>query len=551
MKRDQIELTRQHLDNGKGYMLASTWLQAAPPQGPNHRPGGMGSAEDPGVLWWLEWLRDTYGPYRPGAGLWERFEGVLQNDKPYKDPYLDVALRVNYTRPDGSQIAFWGFYDGGHTWRFRCMPDQMGDWRYEAAFSDGAPGTQGTFTCFSPAVPGLISVDTQNPLWFGFKSGEHALVRSLHAGDCFFAANFPEESRKKYLDWAQDMGYNLLSIASHYLNRADAGRGLGWATPHLWPLDSGEFRKMERILDDLAYRQMMVFPFAGFFGRKSNFPTDAAEQDQYIRYTLARLGAYWNVMFNVAGPEPLLEKSPYLSKADLDRLGQLIQRYDVFGHLLTVHNRTGDDQFMQDEWLSFTTLQGPKTTQLEDLYAGLLRNHHPAHPLYAQETLWSGNKFHPDYNDRQLRQNAWVLMMAAATINFADNGGADPSVTGDSSSGFSGTLRLADCRQARHTILKQVWDTFETFPFYEFSPHPELVSAGYCLAKPGKAYLVYLPEADSVDVAVEGGPYQVEWVNAAGPNERLPGGTTPDGKGLHSPDGGEDWLVYLSHIEES
>jgi hypothetical protein len=65
MKRDQIELTRQHLDNGKGYMLASTWLQAAPPQGPNHRPGGMGSVEDPGVLWWLEWLRDAYGAYYP------------------------------------------------------------------------------------------------------------------------------------------------------------------------------------------------------------------------------------------------------------------------------------------------------------------------------------------------------------------------------------------------------------------------------------------------------------------------------------------------------
>ena len=315
--------------------------------------------------------------------------------------------------------------------------------------------------------------------------------------------------------------------------------------------NSSEYRKMERILDDLTHRKMMVFPFAGFFGRKSNFPTDADEQDQYVRYTLARLGAYWNVMFNVAGPEPLLAKNPYLTKTELDRLGQLIQRYDVFGHLLTVHNQTGDDQFMQDEWLSFTTLQGPKTIQLGDLYVGLQRNHHPVRPLYAQETLWSGNKFHPDYSDRQLRQNAWVLLMAAAVINFADNGGADPSITGDSSSGFSGTLHLADCRQARHALLKQVWDTFETFPFYEFSPHQELASAGYCLAKPGKAYLVYLPEAGSVDVAVEGGPYQVEWVNAAGLSERQSGGITSDGKGLRSPDGGEDWLVYLSQREES
>lgn len=65
MKQRQVEFTRQHLDNGKGYMLASTWLQAAPPQGPNHHPGGMGTPEDPGVRWWLEWLRETYGAYQP------------------------------------------------------------------------------------------------------------------------------------------------------------------------------------------------------------------------------------------------------------------------------------------------------------------------------------------------------------------------------------------------------------------------------------------------------------------------------------------------------
>ena len=65
MKANQISITRQHLESGKGYLLASTWLQAPPPQGPNHRPGGRGSPADPGVLWWLEWLRDTFGPYRP------------------------------------------------------------------------------------------------------------------------------------------------------------------------------------------------------------------------------------------------------------------------------------------------------------------------------------------------------------------------------------------------------------------------------------------------------------------------------------------------------
>ncbi len=84
MKQNQIEITSRHLDAGKGYLLAATWLQCAPPQGPQHRPGGYGTLEDPGVLWWLEWLRDTYGPYRPGAGQWDRFEVSLENTRTYR-----------------------------------------------------------------------------------------------------------------------------------------------------------------------------------------------------------------------------------------------------------------------------------------------------------------------------------------------------------------------------------------------------------------------------------------------------------------------------------
>ena len=65
MQDSQKAITRAHLDHGKGYMLASTWLQAPPPSGPNHGPGGYGSPDDPGIRWWLEFLQGTYGPYVP------------------------------------------------------------------------------------------------------------------------------------------------------------------------------------------------------------------------------------------------------------------------------------------------------------------------------------------------------------------------------------------------------------------------------------------------------------------------------------------------------
>jgi hypothetical protein len=60
MKENQKARTTELIERANGYMFASTWLQAAPPVGPKMTLGGDGSAENPGIRWWLEFLRDRY-----------------------------------------------------------------------------------------------------------------------------------------------------------------------------------------------------------------------------------------------------------------------------------------------------------------------------------------------------------------------------------------------------------------------------------------------------------------------------------------------------------
>jgi hypothetical protein len=187
-------------------------------------------------------------------------------------------------------------------------------------------------------------------------------------------------------------------------------------------------------------------------------------------------------------------------------------------------------------------LQGPKTLDLNRLSSGLLRNHHAAKPLLAQETLWSGNINHPNYSDEQLFRNAWVIHMSAAALVFADNGG------GNSSAGFSGSLDPGAAQQRRHDLIKQVWDLAEEFPFYRLKPRPDLVDAGYCLAEPGRHYLVYLPAATAVNVKVEGGAYRVQWIAARDGKDRPSGGRTSDGASLRPPREG-NWLLWLVREE--
>lgn len=478
---------------------------------------------------------------------WRRFETDCYNGHHYEDPFRDVTLEAIYTRPDGTEVSFWGFYDGKERWRLRFMPDQLGTWRHQSRFTDGSPGPSGRFECVAGDTPGTICAYEHNPIWFGHRDGSSFFMRSLHVGDRFFASNWDAQKRSAFLDWAQEQGYNTLSIASHYLNREIEGRGLEWQTPDLWPLNPSEYRRLEETMDDLERRRFVIFPFAGFFGQDSDFPRARRDQELYVRYVLARFAPYWNVLFNVAGPEPLVHAQRFgyiMMYDDVCRLGAMIGELDPFGHLVTIHNRTADDPFRDEEWLGFGTMQGPKTTDLTELGLRHLLNHHKRKPLYAQETLWSGNIYHPDYSDEQVRKNAFVMSMCAASINFADHGAPSGEGKGHSSEGFSGTLELSDRYQDRHDIVRRVWDFMEETPYRRLRPRPDLVDTGWCLAEEGVYYLVYLAEVDELTVRLAPGEYELTWINARETGERRDGGTSEDGRAIRPPDS-EDWILEL------
>ena len=128
----------------------------------------------------------------------------------------------------------------------------------------------------------------------------------------------------------------------------------------------------------------------------------------------------------------------------------------------------------------------------------MLKNHHDARPLYAQEVFWPGNKYHKVADPADIRKKAFVLMMSAAAINYAD-------MDGNSSTGFSGTMDLSDRNQPVHDVVKKVWDFFERIPFYRMNPSTDAVDRGFCLADEGRYYLVYLPDGGKVDVTSQAG----------------------------------------------
>ena len=490
----------------------------------------------------------------PKIGRWSYFEKSIQKAQNTGNPLEQNRLSGSFEGPDGKVMRIRGFYDGGPAWKVRYMPSKKGVYNYELKFEDGNTSVKGRFEVQSSDIPGLINKYEHNPIWFGYKDGEAELLRSFHVGDKFTAdtsnsitgETWSKKQRREILDWLQDQGYNMLSIASLFLNRDDEGRGKGWGTPDLWDSinqmpDYEEYQRMETILEDLSIRKMLVYPFAGFLGRNSDYPEDKERRKLFLQYTIDRIGSYWNLLYTVGGPEPLLIGNPYMTSEEVRSWGSFIDSLDVYSHLLSCHNYTGNDLFKDETWTDYGVLQGPKTLNRKVLNEILLQNHHTEKPLYAQETLWPGNKYHPDYSLDDIRKNAFIITMSAAMINYAD-------MNGNSSSGFSGSLSLEQKSPEIHEAIRQVWDFFESIPFYELKPHQDLIKNGYCLAEPGNYYLVYLPDGGGTVVNLGNNTFVANWIPGINTDEKQYIGEFSGSSLFEAPDN-HDWLLLLMEVK--
>lgn len=459
---------------------------------------------------------------------WRMFEGTLRHPAPPADPLRDAVLETEFTAPDGAVRRFFGFHEDGGLWRFRFAPDQPGGWRYMARFADGRAAVSGRFECVpAPAgAPAPLVRWRDNPIWFA-RAGASAplLVRGFHVGDGFFARNLPTERRAAFYAWARGEGHHLLSVASHYLNRDAPGRGRGWDTPRLWDAAARtvrpeEYARAEALLTEAGEQGLYIFPFAGFIGRASDAPATPEDRDAYFRYTVARFAPFWNVLFNIAGPEPLWFPGGYrppLDYAEINRLGGLLRRLDPFDRLRSVHNAEGDDPFRFLGWPTFSTLQGgpvEKTADFRALHHWVFRNHTLDRPLYAQEVLWPGNSLHAPLTPDEVRRKALVLLFGGVgAINFAD-------MDGDSSTGYSGTLDPAQRRPEHHVAIRAAWDFFETIPFGPLRPRWGGGLAGVWLADGQREFWAYFPSPRDSGLPAGTGPgWRGEWRD---PQGRLP-----------------------------
>ncbi len=255
-------------------------------------------------------------PETGAVPLWSRFETSVVNSNRYDNPFKNVELNATFTSPGGREVKFFGFYDGdgsggqsGSIWKLRFMPDQVGPWRFHTEFSDGSPGTDGTFDCVAAgARPGPLRA---NGRALRFANGREFFPRSYYLSEAFSGASphwenlirrfFGPTNQFNFCSTTFWQGPQL--VRNHWNNLPDNG---------FYPIVHGDYTRLdvaawkhvEAVLRELEARHTIWFNFDGFVpnvgGDMGSARTNFGAQQVYLRNTVARLAPSWNVVWNIA-----------------------------------------------------------------------------------------------------------------------------------------------------------------------------------------------------------------------------------------------------------
>lgn len=495
----------------------------------------------------------TASPSPPSAQqvlpLWGVFDATLTNSREYRNPFDETELLTTFTAPSGKVYSFFGFHDGdgkggqdGPIWRIRFMCLEEGAWTWSAEFTDGAPGASGEFECRGEGPAAPLRVHPANPRWLVRDGGEPFLPRWFYLHDLLFTAR--DRWRQDVREHLIERGYNMVSIlttqAEHLLengwNRRRYGRPsfFPWLRDGdrvLWnQYDLRSWRKLDEVLRYLQEHGIYVYLFDGYFPNlPPRFPDDLELERRYLRYAVARIGVYSNLIHNLT-----FEFREFMSLDRVRRIGSYLESIDPFGLLTTVHDTQEADELVDESWLDLANLQYDAGRAAgADLAHRFVAEHYRGKPVAATELVWEGaEKLTAD----QVRRGAWGITLAGGFFLYGE---FDLKGRGIGPHGMG----------RAHDDLAILYDFMASVPFSGMAPCHALVSAGaLCLADPRQEYIVYLENGGpvEVDLTAADGTLRAEWLDPrSGVRTAIAAEIAGGGIRRFEKPAGADWVLHI------
>ncbi|SIT09634.1 DUF5605 domain-containing protein [Alicyclobacillus vulcanalis] len=312
------------------------------------------------------------------------------------DPF-DVSVTVEFSHMN-EQRRILGFYDGGTIFKVRFCPEQAGTWNYRVSSSHPRiHGIEGKFHCSE------CHADAGGPVRVSDKNGFilHNGERFLPIGTtCYAWAHQDSVTRQHTLNTLRQSPFNKVRMCvfpKWYPFSKDEHRYTD--EPRYYPFERRSdgtwdfsrlnvdfFRRFEECVEQLLRISIQADIILFHPYDKWGFSSMSVEEDErYLRYVVARLGAYRNVWWSLANEWDFIAEK---SEQHWDRLGEYLRDIDGHQRLISIHN--GHKLFdYSRSWITHVSVQRRDLYLTTEEVDGLIDRY--GKPVMYDEMGYEGN----------------------------------------------------------------------------------------------------------------------------------------------------------------
>ncbi|MCL4180333.1 MAG: DUF5060 domain-containing protein, partial [Verrucomicrobia bacterium] len=347
------------------------------------------------------WLL-TVGPAGVGYGQataatveqWGVFDLVMSGVE-VPDPYLSVPCSARFSS-GGQQITVPGFWDGGNTFRVRFSPPRTGEWRYETRSATPAlNGRSGAFTATAPTGNNHGPIEIFDTFYLRYTDGTsyHQFGTTCYAWTHQPLAMQEQTLRTlaaspfnkiRFCVFPKSYAYNTNEPARFaFVKGGDGQFDFDRPDPEFW-------RHFEqRILDLQALGIEADLILWHPYDRWGFADMTDAQDDRYLRYCIARLGAFRNVWWSLANEYDFMTDRPAGHRGnkqwdDWDRFFAILQAEDSPQRLRGIHNGRRWYDHTRD-WVTHASLQ------TSDMNGGVRFRNQYLKPVIYDECRYEGD----------------------------------------------------------------------------------------------------------------------------------------------------------------
>ena len=258
----------------------------------------------------------------------------------------------------------------------------------------------------------------------------------------------------------------------------------------------------DRVMTALNERGMQAHIFIKVYNKQVNWPAHGSEEEKlFFRWLIARYAAYPNVIWDFS-KEANNEKDLAYKQGWL----KWLRENDPYHHLVTVH-----DDHQNAEAGAYDELTDFRASQQHSKF-------HETILQQRERRAWPVANVESDYecgpggvNDKtygqattpeQTLSTLWEIQMAGGyTAYYYTYTAWD-------------VIRPLDVPPG-YAYLKHFGDFWRATEYWKLEPSDQLVSSGWCLAQPGREYVVFQKQAQPFTLEVAGAksPLSGEWFN--------------------------------------